>query len=206
MSLILVPGLHTTFLLLSLPFLFQPLQVSCRGLTIESPTRNTCSTLGVSECWSWSADLLVSSILDLCGCGFAAGLGYVVGLLRGVGSSGCCGRGLANLLLLLVLEELLWASLPGSLGCFALTEGAGPSARTTVGGCWSTTVLGEGCGWVQLVLVDCDLLGWWRLVVFCVPVVGSVGHKWIPSADPGTTPLVPCYTRGQGLCVLGARA
>ena len=71
----------------------------------------------------------------------------------GVGSSGCCGRGfgssgqrlpfVANLLLL-VFEELLGA-VPASLGCFGLIEGegAGPSARTRVGGCGSTTVLGE---------------------------------------------------------------
>ena len=38
-----------------------------------------------------------------------------------------------------------------------------------------------------LVLVDCDVRGWWRLGVLCVSLVGSVGHKWIP----GTTPLVP---------------
>ena len=46
MSLILAPGLHKAFLLLCLPFLSEPLQVSCRALTIESPTRNACSTLG----------------------------------------------------------------------------------------------------------------------------------------------------------------
>ena len=60
---------------------------------------------------------------------------------------------MANLLSLQVLEELLWAGLPGSVGCFCLTEGAGPSARTTVEGCGGTTVLGESCGWVPLVLV-----------------------------------------------------
>ena len=49
-------------------------------------------------------------------------------------------------LLLLVLEELLEAGLPGSVGCFGLTEGVGPSDRTTVGGCEITTVLCEGCG------------------------------------------------------------
>ena len=53
---------------------------------------------------------------------------------------------MANLLLLLVLAELLWAGFLGSVGCFGLTEGAGPSARTTVGGCGGTTVLGERCG------------------------------------------------------------
>ena len=61
-----------------------------------------------------------------------------------VGSSGSCGRGLpivANLLLLLVLEEQLWADLPGSVGCFGFTEGAGPPARTTVGDCGATTAL-----------------------------------------------------------------
>ena len=36
--LILAPGLHETFLFLCFPFLSQPSQVSCRGLTIESPT------------------------------------------------------------------------------------------------------------------------------------------------------------------------
>ena len=51
---------------------------------------------------------------------------------------------MANLLLP-GLEELLEAGLPGSMGCFGLTEGVGPSARTTVGGCEITTVLGEGC-------------------------------------------------------------
>ena len=67
----------------------------------------------------------------------------MVSLLCGVGSSGCCGRGvgssgcgrrvgnsgcrlplLANLLLL-VLEELLVACPPGLVGCFGLTEGVG---------------------------------------------------------------------------------
>ena len=196
MSLILAPGLHKTFVLLCLPFLSKPLQVSCRGFTIESPTGNACSTLGVSECWSWSADnRLVSSILDLCDCTallviFEGGLGYVVGLLWGIGSSGCCGRALpfvANLLLLLLLEELLWAGLPGSVSCFGFTEGAGPS-HTTVGGCGGTTVLGESYGWVQLVLVECDVRGWCRLGVLCVPLVGSVDHKWIPST-PQAQPL-----------------
>ena len=94
---------------------------------------------------------------------------------------------------LLLLEELLWAGLPGSVGCFGLTEGAGPS-RTPGGDCGGTTVLGRSCGWVPIVLVDCDVRGWWRLGVLCVPLVGSVGHKWIP----GTTPLVPCSTLGEG--------
>ena len=83
---------------------------------------------------------------------------------------------MANLLLLLVLEELFWAGLPGSVGCFGLTEGAGPSARTTVSGGGGTTVLGESCGWVPLVLVDCDVRGWWRLGVLCV----SPGRKCGP--------------------------
>ena len=87
---------------------------------------------------------------------------------------------MANLLLLM-LEELLGAGLPVNVGCFGLTEGAGPSAHTIVSGCGSTTVLGEGCFWVPHVVVDCDLHGWWRLGVLCVPLVGSVGHKWIPS-------------------------
>ena len=92
MSLILAPGLHKTFLLLYLPFLSQPLQVSCRGLTIELPRRNACSTLRVSECWSWSAEsLLVSSILNPCDCAallarFAGGLGYVVGYCEVLGA------------------------------------------------------------------------------------------------------------------------
>ena len=57
-----------------------------------------------------------------------------------------------------MLEELLGA-VPGSVGCFGLTEGegAGPSARPTVGGCGSTTVLGEGCGFVPLEVGDCDI-------------------------------------------------
>ena len=99
MSLILAPDLHKTFLLLCLIFLSRPFQVSFRGVTIESPTRNACFTLWVSECWSRSAEnLLVNGILNYCDCAallvrFAGGLGYVVGLLRGVGSIGCCGRG-----------------------------------------------------------------------------------------------------------------
>ena len=220
MSLILAPGLHKTFLLLCGPFLSQPFQVSCRGLTIESPTRNACSAVGVSECWSRSAEnLLVSGILNLCDCvallvRFADGLGYVVGLLCGVGSSGCCGHGVESSgrylpfvvnLLLLVLKELLEAGLPGSVGSFDLTESAGP-ACTTVGGCGCTTVQGEGCGWVPLVVGDCDVRGWWRLGVLCVPLVGSVGHNWIPSTSPGTTPLVPCTTRGEVFGVPGACA
>ena len=121
MSLILAPRLHKTFLLLCLPFLSQPFQVSCSGLTIESPTRNACSTVGVSELWSWSAEnLLVSGILNLCGCalllvGFAGDLGYEVGLLCGVSSSGRRLQFVANLLLL-ALEELLLVDLPGSVG------------------------------------------------------------------------------------------
>ena len=74
------------------------------------------------------------------------------------------------------------------MGCFGLTEVAGPSARTTVGDCGGTTVLGESCGFVPLVLVDCDVWGWWRLRVLCVPLVGSVGQKWIPST-PQAQPL-----------------
>ena len=180
LSLILAPGLHKTFLLLCLPFLSKPFQVSCRGnfpsFLPKFPTRNACSIVGVSEFWSWSAEnLLDSGILNLCGCaallvGFAGDLGYEVGLLCGVGSSGCCGRGVGSSgrrlpfvanLLLLVLEELLGA-VPGSVGCFGLTdgEGTGPSARTTVGSCGSTTVLGEGCGFVTLEAGDCDVWGW----------------------------------------------
>ena len=87
------------------------------------------------------------------------------------------------------------------MGCFGLTEGAGPS-RTTVGDCGGTTVLGGSCGWVTLVFVDCDVRGWWRLGVLCVHLVGSVGHKWIP----GTTLLVPCSTLGEGVGVPGAGA
>ena len=221
LSLILAPELHKTFLLLCIPFMSQPFQVYCRGLTIESPKRNACSTVGVSECWSWSAEnLLVSGILNLCDCAallerFAGGLGYVVGLLCGVGSSGCCGRGVGSSgrglpfvanPLLQVLEELLRAGVPGSVGCFGLTEGTGPSARTTVGGCGSTAVLGERCGWAPLVVGDCDVRGWWRLGVLCVPLVGSVGRKWIPSTPPGTTPLVPCSIREEGFGVPGAYA
>ena len=76
------------------------------------------------------------------------------------------------------------------MGCFALTEGegAGPSARTTVDGCGSTTVLGEGCGFVPLEVGDCDVWGWWRLGVLCVPLVGIVGHKWIPSTPQAQHP------------------
>ena len=92
------------------------------------------------------------------------------------------------------------------MGCFGLTECAGPSAHTAVGGCGGTTVLGESCDWVPLVLVDCDVRGWWKVGVLCVPLVGSVGHKWIPSTPPGTTPLVSCSTRGEGLGVPGACA
>ena len=110
------------------------------------------------------------------------------------------------LVLLLVLEGLLGAGLPGSMCCFGLTEGAGPSTPTTVGGCRSTTVLGEGCGWVPLMVGDCDVRGWWRLGVLCVPLVGRVGHKWIPNTTPGTTPLVPYSSRGEGLGVPGACA
>ena len=76
------------------------------------------------------------------------------------------------------------------MGCFGLTEGAGPSALTTVGGCGGTKVLGESCGWVIHVLVACDVRGWWRLGVLHVPLVGSVVHKLIPSTPPGTTSLV----------------
>ena len=37
---------------------------------------------------------------------------------------------------------------------------AGPSARTTVGGCGSTTVLGEVCGFIPFEAGDCDVWGW----------------------------------------------
>ena len=170
MSLILAPGLHKAFLLLCLPFFSQPLQVSCRGLTIESPSRNACSTLGVSECWSWSAEnLLVSSILNLRDCAallviFAGGLGMWLVYCEVLGAVvvvvAFCHLCMGNLLLLLVLEELLWAGLPGSVGWFGLTEGAGPSARTTVSACRGTTVLGESCGWVRGHLCLLTVMSW----------------------------------------------
>ena len=69
----------------------------------------------------------------------------MVRLFCGVGSSGCCGRGvkssgrglplLANLLLL-VLEELLVACPPGRVDCFGHTEGAGRVAAVTSVGMW----------------------------------------------------------------------
>ena len=68
------------------PFLSQHFLVSCRGLTIESPTRYACSDVGVSECRSLSAvNLLVSGILNFCGCpallvGFVGDLGSMVAL------------------------------------------------------------------------------------------------------------------------------
>ena len=42
--------------------------------------------------------------------------------------------------------------------------------------------------------------------MLCVPLVGIVGHKWIPSTPPGTTPLVPYSSRGEGFGVPGACA
>ena len=46
----------------------------------------------------------------------------------------------------MVLEELVEADPPGRVGCFGLTDGAGPVTPVTICGCVSTTVLGEGCG------------------------------------------------------------
>ena len=110
----------------------------------------------------------------------------MVGLLCGVWSSGCCGLGvgssgyglplLANLLLL-VLKELLVACPPGRVSCFGLTEDAGPVAAATLGGDVCTTILGEGCGLVLLMVGECSVLGWWRLGMLCVSQVGNVGCK-----------------------------
>ena len=73
---------------------------------------------------------------------------------------------LANLLLL-VLEELLETCPPGRAGYFGLTETE--AAATALGGNVGTTVLGEGCGLVPLMVGDCGVLGWWRLWVLCSP-------------------------------------
>ena len=99
---------------------------------------------------------------------FTGGLGCVVGLLCGIGRSGCCGCEvgssgcglllLANLLLL-VLEALLVAYPPGHVGCFDLTEGTGSIAAATLGEYVGTTVLGEGCGLVPLMVGECGVLG-----------------------------------------------
>ena len=75
---------------------------------------------------------------------------------------------MANLLLL-VLEELLVTDPPGLVGCFGLTEGAGPVALATIGGCVSTKILGEGYGFIPLMVGACGVLGWWRSGVLCVP-------------------------------------
>ena len=87
----------------------------------------------------------------------------MVGLLCGVGCSGCCGRGvgssgsglplLANLLLL-ALEQVLETCPPGRVGCFGLIQGAGPFVAATLGGDVGTNVLDEGCGLAHLWLVS----------------------------------------------------
>ena len=59
-------------------------------------------------------------------------LGVVVVVVMGLISG--CGLPLVANLLLLMLEELFGAGPPGRVGCFGLTEGAGPAAVATVGG------------------------------------------------------------------------
>ena len=102
-------------------------------------------------------------------------------------------------LLLLELEELLVACPPGHVGCFGLTEGAGPVAAATLGGDVGTTVLSEGCGLVLLMIGECGVQGWWRLWVLCVPWVGSVGHTWTPNTPQTRQPLSPVSFVGRGL-------
>ena len=69
----------------------------------------------------------------------------------------------------MVLDELLEADPPGRVGCFDLTDGAGPVAPGTMCGCVSTTVMGEGCGCIPLMVGECGVLGWSRPRVLCVP-------------------------------------
>ena len=75
-----------------------------------------------------------------------------------VGSSGCCLLLVANLVLM-VLEKLLEADPPGRVGYFGLTDGAGTFAPATICGCVSTTVLGDGCGCIPLMVVVVVVVG-----------------------------------------------
>ena len=101
----------------------------------------------------------------------------------------------------MVLEELLEADLPGRVGCFGLTDGAGPVALANICDCVSTTVLHEGCCSIPLMVYQCCVLDWSRPRVLCVPRVLSVGRKWIPNTTPGKTPLGSCSSRGEGFGV-----
>ena len=66
-------------------------------------------------------------------------------------------------------------------------------------GMWVPLSIGEDCGLVLLLVGECGVLGRWRLGMLCVPWIGGVGHKWTPNIPPGTTPLVSCSSRGEGL-------
>ena len=98
-------------------------------------------------------------------------------MLCGIGSSGCCGRGVGSsgrcLPLvtnqLLLLEEVLLAASPPAnrVNCFGLTEGAAPADAATGG--VSTPALCEGCSWVPLMVGECGVLGLWKPWVSCVP-------------------------------------
>ena len=72
----------------------------------------------------------------------------------------------------MVLAELLEADPPGRVGCFSLTDGAGPFASATICGYASTIVLGESCCYIKCTN------GWWvrclglvEARVLCVPRV-----------------------------------
>ena len=83
---------------------------------------------------------------------------------------------------------------PGVGGAF----GSRSFAPATICGCVSTTVLGEGCVCISLMVGECRVLGWSRPGVLCVPRVGSVRHKWIPNTPRHNTPsvCVPLVERG----------
>ena len=66
-------------------------------------------------------------------------------------------------------------------GSLDLTELVSPVVAAILGGDVGTTILGEGCGLVPLMVGRGGVLGWWRPGVLFVARIGSVGHKWTPN-------------------------
>ena len=63
-----------------------------------------------------------------------------------------------------------------------------------------TKIQGECCGWDQLMVGECDVLGWWRLDVVCVPWAGCVDHKWPPVSPRHNTPTLLFHSCGGVWC------
>ena len=77
-------------------------------------------------------------------------------------------------------------------GSLDLTELVGPVVAAILGGDVGTTILGEGCGLVPLMVGRGGVLGWWSPGMLFVARIGSVGHKWTPDTP---APLVPPVER-----------